>query len=161
MSIESLKLIAVDVDGTLTDGNYYVDENGIIHKNFHTRDSYALDRAAKDGFTVLIITGAMDDIHRHKFSNRYNTITGSRDKLADLSRYLKVNGMKWEDVLYIGDAENDYRCILEAGFPACPSDAIPEVVSHSAYAANAPGGKGAVYEIIRYVYKLRKMPWPM
>lgn len=161
MSIESLKLIAVDVDGTLTDGNYYVDEKGLIHKNFHTRDSYALDRASKDGFKVLIITGATDDIHRHKFGYRYDTISGSRDKFVDLSKYLQVNDIAWKDVIYIGDAENDYKCILEAGFPACPSDAIPEVVDHSAYAANTPGGKGAVYEIIRYIYRLRKITWPL
>jgi 3-deoxy-D-manno-octulosonate 8-phosphate phosphatase (KDO 8-P phosphatase) len=161
MSIESLKLIAVDVDGTLTDGNYYVGENGKIHKNFHTRDSYALNQAKNDGFKILIITGATDDIHREKFGYKYDVISGSRDKLVDLSKYLQANNMTWEDVAYIGDAENDYRCILEAGFPSCPSDAVPEVVEHSAYVANASGGKGAVYEIIRYIYKLRKMPWPM
>lgn len=161
MSIESLKLIAVDVDGTLTDGNYYLDEKGNIHKNFHTRDSYALNQAKKDGFKILIITGATDCVHRQKFSDRYDFIDGSRDKFADLSKYLHANNIAWEDVAYIGDAENDYKCILEAGFSACPSDAIPEVVSHCVYASYCPAGKGAVYEIIRYIYSLRKMHWPM
>ena len=49
MSIESIKLIAIDVDGTLTDGNFYTNEAGDVYKNFFTRDINAMYKAKDAG----------------------------------------------------------------------------------------------------------------
>lgn len=161
MSIDSIKLLAIDVDGTMTDGQFYVNETGIIFKNFHTRDMYAINRATKDGFKVIFVTGSSDRVIYAKVSKSYPVISRASDKFAELSKYIVEQGLSWEDVAYIGDAENDYKCIIEATFSACPSDAIPEILEHSVYSAHYKGGEGAVYDIIRYLYRLRKMEWPM
>ena len=91
----------------------------------------------------------------------FHIISGSKNKFIDLSKYLVEEGLTWDDVAYIGDAENDYKCVLEASLSGCPSDAIPEIVEHSVYPTHAIGGKGAVYEFIRHLFKLKKMEWPL
>lgn len=162
MSIDAVKLIAIDVDGTITDGNYLVAENGGLSKNFNTRDMHGIYRAAKDGFKIVIITGSTDRVIHAKMGKWGHTIiSGSKDKFADLSKHLLDNELTWDNVAYIGDAENDYKCICEAAFSGCPSNAIPEVYEHAMYGAHAKAGDGAVYEIIRYFYRLRKLTWVM
>ena len=161
MSIESIKLIAIDVDGTLTDGNFYTNEAGQIYKNFFTRDISAMYKAKDAGFKVIIITGSTDRVIYAKLGKNFHIISGSKNKFIDLSKYLVEEGLTWDDVAYIGDAENDYKCVLEASLSGCPSDAIPEIVEHSVYPTHAIGGKGAVYEFIRHLFKLKKMEWPL
>lgn len=159
MAINEIKIICCDVDGTLTNGNFYMNEAGELFKNFHVRDMHALHKASKDGFSILFITGSVDRVIFAKVGKAFPIISGSKDKFVDLSKYIVEKGLTWENVAYIGDAENDYRCIMEAAFSACPSDAVSEVLEHSVYSAHCKGGEGAVYDIIRYIYRLRKMNW--
>jgi 3-deoxy-D-manno-octulosonate 8-phosphate phosphatase (KDO 8-P phosphatase) len=161
MSIETVKLIAIDVDGTLTDGNYYINEAGDVYKNFFTRDMYAIDQAAKNGFQIVFLTGSRDRVIYAKVGKKYPILSGCDNKFVKLSEYIIENKLSWEEVAYIGDAENDYKCIVEAAFSGCPSDAVPEIIEHSVYSSHFSGGKGAVYDVIRYFYRLRRIPWAL
>ena len=76
MSIEAVKLIAIDVDGTLTDGNYYINEAGDLYKNFFTRDMYAIDQAAKNGFQIVFVTGSRDRVIYAKVGKKYPILSG-------------------------------------------------------------------------------------
>lgn len=160
MSIHQLKVIAMDLDGTITDGNYYVNENGGLFKNFNTKDMHAIYRASQNGFKVVIVTGATDHVVYAKLGRwGYKIISGSKDKVADLGNYLAENHYSWVDVAFIGDGENDYKVMQKAAFSACPSNAIPELLEDVSYVASAKGGEGAVYEIIRHIHKLRNIDW--
>ena len=54
---EKIKLIVLDVDGTMTDGTIYLDNNGIETKGFNVKDGFAIANAIKEGINVAIITG--------------------------------------------------------------------------------------------------------
>ena len=58
----------------------------------------------------------------------------------------------WDNVAYMGDAENDIPSIKKASFTGCPSDAIEEVKENSNYISDFPGGRGAVYDFCMYIY---------
>lgn len=52
-----IKYIILDVDGTMTDGGIYYDENGNELKKFCTKDAAGIFAARKVGIQIVVITG--------------------------------------------------------------------------------------------------------
>lgn len=159
-----INVLAVDVDGTLTDGLYNVSSDGTITKGFHTRDFSAMDRLAKAGFIVLIITGANDGVIERKLATSKATglilQANSKNKHAEISEWLAKEGKGgWERIAFIGDAENDLKAMEHAAWSSCPSDAIPEVIDNSHYVSEFPGGRGAVYDCVRKLCEKKGLKW--
>ena len=57
-----IKLILLDVDGTLTDGGIYLGNSGEELKKFNVKDGYAIVNAQKLGIEFGIITGAKSEL---------------------------------------------------------------------------------------------------
>ena len=53
----NIKMIAFDVDGTLTNGKLYENENGELYKQFHVHDGLMLSLAHSIGIKTGLITG--------------------------------------------------------------------------------------------------------
>lgn len=156
--MKDIKLLACDVDGTLTDGFYHVSEEGVTTKSFYTRDIWAIDEFLRiTGCPVEIITQAKDSCVIQKFNSlllRHTQLyvnIGISDKYDSLYHKRKSRNLEWSEVAYIGDAENDLECIRAVGFSASPSDAVP-IIKHNVNAvSNYAGGRGAVHEIIMMI----------
>lgn len=161
-SFESILIIIVDVDGVLTDGkyNYSASQQDIndyyVSKSFYTRDFFALDKMHDLDYNIVVATSSSDNVIESKIYSNPNTdrsgwtvLSNVSDKVLDISQYLSNNGFDWDNVLYIGDAENDFFCLKKAAYAACPSDAIEEVIEISDFVSNFRGGNGAVYDILR------------
>jgi len=158
--LKSIKVFGVDVDGTLTDGTYHIDEAGHISKSFYTRDFYALNRLSQSGFTVLIITSAKDKVIEAKCAGfDFLLYTGVQKKEEDIGRVLGKMKLKWDNLAFIGDAENDLEVMRLAGFTGCPLDAIPEVVEAANYQSVQSGGRGVVYDFVRKFYSFVGLDW--
>ena len=127
----SIKMFVADCDGVLTDGIYNVDEDGKISKNFYTRDFDALRQLVEAGIDVFIISSASDSVIVRKarhLSFMLEVRIGIIYKKLEMDNILKhYPDCSWENVAYIGDAENDIECLKAAGFSGCPSDAIEEL----------------------------------
>jgi 3-deoxy-D-manno-octulosonate 8-phosphate phosphatase (KDO 8-P phosphatase) len=170
----SIKIFAVDVDGTLTDGIYNVDEDGKISKNFYTRDFDALRQLAEAGIDIVILTSSNDSVIFQKcksLSFCVDVYVGIIHKKAKMDEILQSHpDTSWDNVACIGDAENDIECIKASGFSGCPSDAIEELkktvlVNKNNYGilvnqyryvdflSKNPGGRGAVYDFAMEVLK--------
>jgi len=156
----NIKMIVTDVDGTLTDGRYFVSESGSIMKAFHTRDFWALHRAREEGIETYMLTSATDGCADAK-SRATDTpvIIGSTNKVADLKMLAEKKGIALEQVAFIGDAENDIAAMELCGFTACPSDAVPEVKQVSNIITDAKGGNAVVYEVVRYIFNKQELVW--
>lgn len=48
-NLESIRLIVLDVDGTMTDGGIYIDNNGIEQKKFNIKDGAGIILAESNG----------------------------------------------------------------------------------------------------------------
>lgn len=168
----SIKLIGIDVDGTLTDGTYSIDSKGVMSKTFYTRDFAAIEKAAMAGIKVFIITQADDKVIDRQLERLYHTVwssevqqnitlsTGVTNKKNDMSGMLGQEGLRWEELAYIGDAENDKAVLLDAGFRGCPEDSQPEILEVvNRFARTGQGfvsgfgGKGAVEKFIKEVMR--------
>jgi len=160
--MNKIKAIMIDVDGTLTDGNYYVNESGNITKSFFTRDFWAIERAKKAGFEVYLVTGAMDGCAVTKANYvDVKIISASEDKASDVQRIILDNSdLKWEEIAFIGDAENDLDIMNKCGLTGCPSDAVEEILKDVNYTSEYVGGRGAVHDFIKYILEdIENIEW--
>ena len=152
-----IKLLIMDVDGTLTDGRIYVGAQGEVMKAFDVRDGYAIAHVLPvHGIVPVIITGRSSEIvaQRAKELKITELYQGVADKLPLLREIAARYGLEPEEIAYIGDDLNDWECLKYCGVTGCPQDAedaIKEIVS---FVAPRDGGKGAVRDFIHYIAKL-------
>jgi len=162
MDDRKIKAIMIDVDGTLTDGLYHVDEKGVITKSFFTRDFWAIRRAREEGFDVYLVTGAIDGcaITKANFAN-IEIIAGSEDKVIDVQNIIvERSNFLWKNIAFIGDGENDIEIMNICGYTGAPSDAVEEILNGDlSFLSDKKGGEGAVYEFIRYIFRLENIEW--
>lgn len=152
----NIKMLVMDVDGTLTDGCIYIGTEGESMKAFHVQDGYAIAHILpKIGITPVIITGRSSKIVEKragelKIVNLHQGITDKLKKLKEIAAELGLSPM---EIAYIGDDLNDLECIHYCGFTGCPSDAVPEVLEAVGYICKRDGGRGAVREFIDFLRK--------
>lgn len=152
-----IKMLIMDVDGTLTDGHIYTGPDGEAMKVFSCKDGLGIkDLLPQMGITPVIITGRDSIItaNRAKELRITELYQGVADKLPLLKEIAAKYGLESEEIAYIGDDLNDWECLKYCGVTGCPQDAedaIKEIVS---FVAPRDGGKGAVRDFIHYIAKL-------
>lgn len=148
--IENIKMLVMDVDGTLTDGKIYYGNDGELFKAFDVRDGYRLVKCEEYGIITAIITGKTSKIveGRARDLKIKEVHQGVSNKIEVLKTLINKYNLDKSQVAYIGDDVNDIECMQYCGFSACPSDAIDEVKNTVDYVCKNIGGYGAVRELI-------------
>ena len=144
-----LRALAVDVDGTLTDGGMYYGEAGEVMKRFDTRDAFGMNLLRQRGAILALVTSEDSPIvlARAQKLRMENVFVGVSNKVACVERFLADHNLEWTALAYVGDDLNDLDVLKRAGFSACPADAAPEVRAAVHYVCRRPGGHGAVREV--------------
>lgn len=158
--ILNVKLVVMDVDGTITDSGMYYGTNGEEYKRFSTRDGMAVNLLRKSGIDAAILTSEDSVIakNRAKKLGIENCILGSRNKSESLKDLLDKLNLKYEEVAYIGDDVNDYHVMQLAGISACPADATKSVKDVADYICNSKGGNGALREFAELILIMQDKP---
>lgn len=151
--LKKIKLLAMDIDGTLTDATLYYSANGEELKRFSTRDGMGITLLRKGGIEAAIITSETSPIvtARAKKLQIEHVYLGSRDKSSSLKEIATKLGITLEEIAYIGDDVNDYHALNIAGFSACPFNSVDAIRETVDYICNADGGKGAVRELCEMI----------
>ena len=152
--MKKIKMLVMDVDGTLTDGCIYMGPQGEAMKAFNCQDGYAIAQILpKLGITPVIITGRNSQIvaNRAKELKITHLHQGVHDKLPLLQRIARELGASQEEVAYIGDDLNDFDCIRWCGLTGCPADAVKEIREAVDFVAGRKGGRGAVREFVDHI----------
>lgn len=150
-----IKLIVLDIDGTLTDGRIYYTNNGIELKSFCTKDAAGIFFAQKIGIDIVAVSGRESPANSKRLGEMgvekiyQNIVT----KKAFLEDYLRQYPYLKREVLYIGDDLNDYAAMSLAGYKACPFNSCKDIKKISNYISPFRGGDGAVRDIIEHVFK--------
>ena len=147
--IPKIKMLIVDVDGTLTDGGVYVDENGKETKKFNAKDGIGMMELQKNGVEVGIISnsergGAI--LSRAKYLGIKHIYIGDDPKQKVLENWITSKNITLEDVAFIGDDINDLGIINMVQFSACPKDAVDLIKKKVSIILNTCGGDGCVRE---------------
>jgi len=153
--LSHIRLIALDVDGVLTDNTLLCTEDGHLLRAMNTRDGYAMATAHKAGIRLVIITGGSSTgvLSRLNKLGIADVFSGIQDKRPVLEQYCREKGFAPEETLYMGDDIPDYEVMQWCGTCACPNDAVPEIKSIARYICNHKGGHGCVREILELVLK--------
>ena len=152
-----IKMLVIDVDGTMTDGSIYYDAEGNELKKFNTRDAAGFFAARCAGIMTMVLTGRKSFAveKRMKELKVDYLYQGIADKKTFLRNFMDQNQIPSECVGYIGDDLNDLAPMKLTGFISCPGDACEEIRQIADYVAEAYGGHGAVRECITYLLKNR------
>ncbi|HWJ91595.1 MAG TPA: HAD-IIIA family hydrolase [Flavisolibacter sp.] len=153
---QDISIFVIDVDGVLTDGSVLLLEDGLQARRMNIKDGLALQMAIQNGYKVIIISGGSSEpvIRRLQYLGLKEIYLGLKDKLKFLDAYLEQNGMRWKEVLYMGDDLPDLPVLEKVGLPSCPADAAIEVKKISHYISPLSGGCGCVRDVIEKVLKL-------
>ena len=150
-----IELLLVDVDGVLTDGVIALDDNGVETKHFFVRDGSAIALWRKAGKRIAILSGRTAravDLRAAELGIS-PVIQGARDKTGPFRALLAETAMEPEQVCYIGDDLPDLPVLRAVGLAACPADAVEEVRQAVHHVARAPGGRGAIRDVVELILK--------
>jgi 3-deoxy-D-manno-octulosonate 8-phosphate phosphatase (KDO 8-P phosphatase) len=152
-SPKHIQLLALDVDGVLTDGSIFIDDLGHETKRFNVRDGFGMRLWQQLGFSVAIITGRPGRAVQHRMAelNVGHLYQGVADKGAALDELMGKTGTPPEQIAYIGDDWPDLCLMRRVGYPIAVADAEPQVRRLAAFVTEARGGRGAVREAIDHL----------
>ena len=146
-----IKMLVMDVDGTLTDGKIYMGNTGEQMKAFNAKDGYAIAHMLPQmGITPVIITGRASSIVQNRARELHikELFQGIGDKLTTLRQVAQRYELHAEEIAYMGDDLNDLACMRCCGLTACPRDAARELRQYVDFVSQYNGGDGAVREFI-------------
>lgn len=153
MNLEQIKLVATDVDGTLTDGGMYYTTSGETFKRFYVRDGLGVNLLQAAGIDVSLISSDDSPV----ISNRAQRLgithcfSGIRDKIGAVESLCQTTGLAFENVAFFGDDLQDYAVMQRVGFAAAVGDAHPLVKGIASYVCRCDGGQGAFRELAEYI----------
>jgi len=144
-----IRMLVLDVDGVLTDGQLYFDNQGNEMKAFCTRDGLGLRALQSQGTELAFITGRQSEIVAQRAAQLGIThvYQGRNDKLNAFNDLLSDTGMDEQNVCYAGDDWIDIPVLDRVGLSVSVADADPVVKNRVHWVTSLGGGKGAVREI--------------
>lgn len=145
-----VRLVVLDVDGTLTDGSLYYSAHGEEMKRFHVRDGMGIVLLHRAGLQTALLTSDGSDIISTRAAKLGipHVLKGIRNKSEALQRLCTELAISLPEVAYIGDDINDVAAMELCGLRACPADAVAAVKAISDVCSAYKGGQGAVREIL-------------
>lgn len=151
-SLSGIRLVCLDVDGTLTDGRLFYGPEG-VGQTFSARDGEGVMKLLRAGYEIALVSLRDFPATRRRAADlgiKHLALgCGRKDEaVLKLCGFLRI---PMEEVLFMGDDANDIPAMELAGVSACPSDAAPEVQRICDFVASFPGGKGAVRQIAEKV----------
>jgi 3-deoxy-D-manno-octulosonate 8-phosphate phosphatase (KDO 8-P phosphatase) len=154
-NLDKIKLLLLDVDGVLTDGRIFYDNNGVETKAFDVKDGHGLKLVQRAGIMVGLITGRSSEVVALRARELGIEIVHqwAKDKLIPYAKVLESLGLTDEQVAYVGDDVVDLPILRRVGFSATVADAVDDVKPLVDYIAKLPGGRGAVREICDFLLK--------
>ena len=146
-------IVAFDVDGVFTDGRFYLSDDGVETKAFHTQDGFGIRRLLDAGIAVAIISGRRSGAVEKRMAELgvEHVFLGCKDKPAALDGLVEQLGASLEQCVFVGDDVPDLPLLKRVGFPIAVANAVREVREHCHYPTRAAGGHGAVREVCELV----------
>lgn len=158
---KKIKLIIMDVDGTLSDGRFFVLPDGKTIKSFDVKDGAGIIFLGLADIKTAVITGKSSEAVRNRVAELHidDYYEGISNKSIPFFELLKKYDLKKDEVAYIGDDIGDAEVMGMVGFSAAVGDAHPLIKRISHYIAKRYGGRGAVREVIDFILDTQEK-WP-
>ena len=153
--MKDVRVIVLDVDGTLTDGVVHIDDEGREHKHFHIADGLGFRLAEAAGIKVAIVSGRKSRAVERRM-NRLpadDVVQGVGDKAEAIRKMMARHGLEPSQVAFVGDDLNDMLAFDAVGVKIAVANAAPELKRRADYITQRAGGDGAAREAIEAILR--------
>lgn len=152
-ALKKIKVVAMDVDGVLTDGRIIMDSNGVETKNFDVQDCFGIVFLRRCGIKTALISARESGVvaYRAKDLKIDKVYVGAYPKLGAYESMLEEFKVLDEEVCFIGDDLADLGILRRCGFGVAVANAVFEVKQIADHVTVRQGGRGAVREVIELI----------
>jgi 3-deoxy-D-manno-octulosonate 8-phosphate phosphatase (KDO 8-P phosphatase) len=144
-----IRLVIFDVDGVLTDGKLFFDEQGREYKSFHSRDGLGINLLRQTGVEVAVISGRESPSVAQRMKNLgiVRVFQGQQNKLAAFETLCRDLNLTPDQVAHVGDDLLDLPIMSRAGLSIAVADAHFAILPYAHWRTSNPGGAGAAREV--------------
>ncbi len=151
----NIKLLALDIDGVLTNGKVLIDIACNEYKSLNFRDLDAITWLKEYGIIIVLLTGedtALVDTIAKRLSI-INVFKGAKDKKSCIEQLSKSFEVPLENICYVGDSDRDAEALNICGLGIVPQDATQRAKESVNVWLASKGGDGVVHEVKEYLIK--------
>jgi 3-deoxy-D-manno-octulosonate 8-phosphate phosphatase (KDO 8-P phosphatase) len=147
--LRAIRLVALDIDGVLSDGTIAIDSAGLERRVFDIKDGLGIVQMVQAGLSVAVISSSSSQagVARLERLGIQPVLTGVPDKWVALQELMATQGLSASEVAFMGDDLPDLPCLEKVGLPTAPANAVWQVVDAAHWVSAHPGGRGAVREL--------------
>lgn len=153
--LKTIQLLALDVDGVLTDDSIYFGPDGFEAKRFNISDGFFMVLAMRAGLELAVVSGrysaATDTRMRDLGVN--HVLQDHKNKVAQMTPLLEKLNIPMSDVAFVGNELLDISLAREAGLSIAVADATPRLKEIVHFVTSSTGGYGAVREILECYFE--------
>lgn len=151
----NIKLLILDVDGVMTDGGLYFDEEGKEIKRFNALDGHGIKLLMECGIEVAIISARENKTVQFRAKNLgiRHCYLGQNDKIIAFKKLQTILNITSHEIAYMGDDIIDLPVMTKIGAPIAVANAHDEVKKRAIYITYKTGGNGAVREVCDEILK--------
>lgn len=152
-----IELLALDVDGVLTDGRLFLGDNGVEYKAFFSRDGHGIKLLLAAGVEVAVITGRRSKVVAQRMSSLgvARVHQGHDDKRPVFDGIVRELGLDATRAAYVGDDLVDLPVMRACGLAVAVADADTRVCAAAHWCTPSRGGRGAVREVCELILAAR------
>ena len=157
--LKDIKLLALDVDGVLTDDSIFFGPDGFELKKFNISDGLFMVLAMRAGLELAIVSGRYSPATdtRMKDLGVKHILQGMKDKVEMISPLLEKLELDFKEVAFVGNEILDIKLAQKAGLGIAVADSSPDMLEAADYVTEHEGGKGAVREVIECYFEAVKI----
>jgi 3-deoxy-D-manno-octulosonate 8-phosphate phosphatase (KDO 8-P phosphatase) len=154
---KNIELVIFDIDGVMTDGGLFFDNQGGEYKAFNSLDGHGLRMLQECGVKAAVITGRKSELVKHRMNDLGITLLyqGYRDKVPAFEALMKEVGLDKSQVTYVGDDVVDLPIMSQLDFAIAVENAHPFVKQHAHWITSRPGGRGAVRDVVEFILEAK------
>ena len=147
--LADIRLVAFDIDGVFTDGRFYLSDEGVETKAFHTQDGFGVRQLLNAGIDVAVISGRKSIAVEKRMAELgvAHILQGCENKVAALDSIIAELGITPAECAYVGDDIPDLPLLTHVGVSVAVANAVPELHDQCDMSTSAAGGFGAVREV--------------
>lgn len=146
---KKIKLLISDVDGVMSNGLIYMDDNQKELKSFNVKDNYGIKCLLKSSIDIAVISGRKSILVKNhcKSLGIRHIYLGKLNKLPSFKHLVNKLSLSLEEIAFIGDDLIDLPVLSRVGLSITTSDGHPILLKNVNYITNMPGGYGSLREV--------------
>lgn len=154
-----IKLVAIGVDGVLTDSGMYFNNSGDMLRKFNRKDGMGLQLLEMHNIASAMVS-SVDTPLVERWAKMFfvkHVDLGARKKFHSIQKFAISEGADMEEVCYIADDIDELEILSSVGLPIAVADASQHTKSHAKYVTSRRGGDGAVREAIELILQAKNL----